>query len=275
MAPRVLEKIFTPIRVRTFGMFLAASLFTLVTAIAMGAERSPSAMQAGDWPAFGRDPGGSQHSPLTQIDKKNVRQLKRVWTHRSGDVIDAPAPNGTILQTTPLHVNDTLYFCTPLNRVFALDPRTGHERWVFDPHREGISPAPDRPMRCRGVAYWAQSTDALQQPCVRRIFRNGDSGRLYALDADTGKRCADFGKGKGHAGWVSHQDYENHGEGILAASTSPPAVIGDLVISAMMVNDGIANAKDGIVRAFDVRTGELRWEFNPIPPEYRLSLIHI
>ena len=268
MAPRVLEKIFTPIRVRTFGMFLAASLFTLVTAIAMGAERSPSAMQEGDWPAFGRDPGGSQHSPLTQIDKKNVRQLKRVWTHRSGDVIDAPAPNGTILQTTPLHVNDTLYFCTPLNRVFALDPRTGRERWVFDPHREGISPAPDRPMRCRGVAYWAESTDA-PQPCVRRIFRNGDSGRLYALDADTGKRCADFGKGKGHAGWVSHQDYENHGEGILAASTSPPAVIGDLVISAMMVNDGIANAKDGIVRAFDVRTGELRWEFNPIPPEYR------
>jgi quinoprotein glucose dehydrogenase len=92
---------------------------------------------------------------------------------------------------------------------------------------------------------------------------------LYALDADTGKRCADFGKSTGHAGWVSHHDYENHGEGILAASTSPPAVIGDLVISAMMVNDGIANAKDGMVRAFDVRTGELRWEFNPIPVEYR------
>ena len=94
---------------------------------------------ATDWPAFGNDPGGSQHSALTQIDKKNVRQLKRVWTHRSGDVVDAPAPNGTILQTTPLHVNDTLYFCTPLNRVFALDSRSGRERWIFDPHREGIS----------------------------------------------------------------------------------------------------------------------------------------
>ncbi len=224
---------------------------------------------ATDWPAFGNDPGGSQHSALTQIDKKNVRQLKRVWTHRSGDVVDAPAPNGTILQTTPLHVNDTLYFCTPLNRVFALDSRSGRERWIFDPHREGISSAPDRPMRCRGVAYWAASTESQATTCTRRIFRNGDAGRLYALDADTGKRCADFGKSTGHAGWVSHHDYENHGEGILAASTSPPAVIGDLVISAMMVNDGIANAKDGMVRAFDVRTGELRWEFNPIPAEYR------
>ena len=224
---------------------------------------------ATDWPAFGNDPGGSQHSALTQIDKKNVRQLKRVWTHRSGDVVDAPAPNGTILQTTPLRVNDTLYFCTPLNRVFALDSRSGRERWIFDPHREGISSAPDRPMRCRGVAYWAASTESQATTCTRRIFRNGDAGRLYALDADTGKRCADFGKSTGHAGWVSHHDYENHGEGILAASTSPPAVIGDLVISAMMVNDGIANAKDGMVRAFDVRTGELRWEFNPIPAEYR------
>ncbi len=224
---------------------------------------------ATDWPAFGNDPGGSQHSALTQIDKKNVRQLKRVWTHRSGDVVDAPAPNGTILQTTPLHVNDTLYFCTPLNRVFALDSRSGRERWIFDPHREGISSASDRPMRCRGVAYWAASTESQATTCTRRIFRNGDAGRLYALDADTGKRCADFGKSTGHAGWVSHHDYENHGEGILAASTSPPAVIGDLVISAMMVNDGIANAKDGMVRAFDVRTGELRWEFNPIPAEHR------
>ena len=253
MAPQVTESRFAWIRVCTFAVLLGASVV------------SPAA----DWPAFGNDPGGSQHSSLTQIDKQNVKQLKRVWTHRSGDVIDAPAPNGTILQTTPLHVNDTLYFCTPLNRVFALDPRTGRERWIFDPHREGISAAPDRPMRCRGVAYWAEANTTQATACARRIFRNGDSGRLYALDADTGKRCTDFGKDKGHAGWVSHHDYENHGEGILAASTSPPAVIGELVISAMMVNDGIANAKDGIVRAFDVRTGELRWEFNPIPAEYR------
>ena len=184
MVPRVRELRSAVVRVWAFAFLLGA----------------PVVPAAADWPAFGRDPGGSQHSPLTQIDPKNVKQLKRIWTHRSGDVIDAPSPNGTILQTTPLHVNDTLYFCTPLNRVFALDPRTGRERWIFDPHREGISAAPDRPMRCRGVAYWAESTESQTSACARRIFRNGDSGRLYALDADTGKRCTDFGKAQGHAG---------------------------------------------------------------------------
>ena len=159
MAPQVTESRFAWIRVCTFAVLLGASVV------------SPAA----DWPAFGNDPGGSQHSSLTQIDKQNVKQLKRVWTHRSGDVIDAPAPNGTILQTTPLHVNDTLYFCTPLNRVFALDPRTGRERWIFDPHREGISAAPDRPMRCRGVAYWAEANTTQATACARRT--GPDSGR--------------------------------------------------------------------------------------------------
>jgi len=269
MGQRVRDSMFPLMRGRALAHFLCVLLFGMTTFVASGAGRASGVVQEGDWPSFGRDPGGSQHSPLTQIDKKNVTRLKRVWTHRSGDFINAPAPKGTILQTTPLHVNDTLYFCTPLNRVFAIDPRTGRERWVFDPYREGISPAPDRQMRCRGVAYWSGTSHNETEVCKRRIFRNGDSGRMYALDADTGKRCADFGKAQGHTGWVSHEDYENHGEGILAASTSPPAVIGVLVISAMMVNDGIANAKDGIVRAFDVRTGVLRWEFNPIPPEYR------
>jgi quinoprotein glucose dehydrogenase len=124
--------------------------------------------------------------------------------------------------------------------------------------------------RCRGVAYWqgAARTDT-SEPCQRRIFKNGDAARVYALDADTGAPCADFGAAKDHAGWVTHADYENHGEGLLASASSPPVILGDVVISAVMVDDGVANANDGIVRAFDVRSGELRWEFNPIPAQYR------
>jgi quinoprotein glucose dehydrogenase len=236
----------------------------------------------GEWSAFGRDPGGSQHSPLAQIDTGNVRRLRLAWTHRSGDFIDAPSPRGSILQATPLHVNGMLYFCTPFNRVFALDPQTGRERWVFDPHRAdpvsgraALSPPRQRPSRCRGVAYWQGAAAATADGgsagpvCQRRIFKNGDNARVYALDADTGQPCADFGAGKGHRGWVSHADFDNHGEGDAASATSPPAVLGDLLIAAVAVNDGIANAKDGIVRAFDVRSGELRWEFNPIPAEFR------
>lgn len=242
---------------------------------------SPS--DAGEWVAFGRDPGGSQHSPLAQIDVRNVSKLRRVWVHRSGDFVDAPLPRGTILQTTPLHVNGMLYLCTPMNRVLALDPTTGRERWAFDPHRAdprsgrpALSPPLANPVRCRGVAYWQSSAASATATaaagaatCQRRIFKNGDNARVYALDADTGLPCSDFGAAKGHKGWVSHADYENYGDGNFGTSTSPPAVLGDVVIAAMSANDGIANAKNGIVRAFDVRSGELRWEFDPIPPQYR------
>jgi len=249
-----------------------AALTVCIPGLAAGTSDSRS----GEWRSFGGDPGGSQHSTLSQIDTRNVTRLKRAWVHRSGDFVDAPQPRGTILQTTPLHVNGTLYFCTPLNRVFAIDPASGVERWVFDPHqadpksgRAAVSPPLAAPSRCRGVAYWESRQPSGKRSCERRIFRNGDNSRVYALDADTGALCRDFGAAKGHAGWVSHADYENHGEGLMGSSTSPPVVLGDLVIAALAVNDGIADAKDGMVRAFDVYTGELRWEFDPIPPEFR------
>jgi quinoprotein glucose dehydrogenase len=230
-----------------------------------------------DWAFFGHDAGGSQHSPLKAINTGNVQRLKQAWVHRSGDFADAPFPRGTAFQATPLHANGLLYYCTPFNRVFAVDPATGAERWVFDPHRPdpqarraALSPPLQFASRCRGVAYWQEASTADQtKACQRRIFKNGDAARVYALDADTGALCDDFGASKDHAGWVTHADFENHGEGLLASASSPPVVLGDVVISAVMVDDGVANAHDGIVRAFDVRTGELRWEFNPIPEQYR------
>lgn len=264
-----------------FKSMVAGAAAVLLSAQAAIAEPATD----GDWPAFGRDPGGSQHSPLNQIDLRNVARLKRVWMHRSGDFVDAPAPRGSVLQVTPLHANGMLYLCTPLNRVIALDPATGRERWTFDPHsadprsgRPALSPPRSGPSRCRGVAYWqaadtpayrADDHSAAAAPCRKRVFKNGDAGRVYALDADTGELCRDFGAAQGHPGWVAHTDYENHGEGVASSGTSPPAVLGDVVIAALAVNDGIADAKDGMVRAFDVRTGELRWEFDPIPPERR------
>lgn len=267
------------LRSRGMALVAVAALLSMQAAIA-APDHAPAS--EGDWPAFGRDPGGSQHSPLKQIDVRNVARLKPVWMHRSGDFVDAPAPRGSILQVTPLHANGMLYLCTPLNRVIALDPATGRERWSFDPHsadprsgRPALSPPRSGPSRCRGVAYWQAADTAAADPaaapaaCRKRVFKNGDAGRVYALDADTGRLCGDFGADKGHPGWVAHTDYENHGEGVASSGTSPPAVLGDLVIAALAVNDGIADAKDGMVRAFDVRTGALRWEFDPIPPERR------
>lgn len=269
-------------RVTTVASFAAAFIVSL--SIALPAAASDPA--PGDWLAFGRDPGGSQYSPLRTIDARNVARLRRVWVHRSGDFIDAPSPKGTAFQATPIHVNGTLYYCTPFGRVFALDSATGAERWVFDPRAADpatgrpVTTAPRMPMRCRGVAFWQdaasgtradRAADAVAPSvCARRIFAHGDSGRIYALDADTGRLCEDFGAARGHGGFVSHNDYENFGEGFGGASGSPPVILGDLVISGTAVNDGIANARDGIVRAFDARSGALRWEFNPIPPDKRM-----
>ena len=142
---------------RNVGRLLSVALSIWVSAGATTIR----AEEGADWASFGRDPGGSQHSPLTQIDVRNVKQLQRVWTYRTGDFIDAPYPKGTVSQSIALHANHTLYICTPFNRVIALDPTTGHERWSFDPHkpdpktgRPALSPPLAMASRCRGVAYW-------------------------------------------------------------------------------------------------------------------------
>ncbi len=226
------------------------------------------------WGAFGRDAGGTQYSPLQQINRRNVASLQLAWTHRSSDLVAAPSPKGTSYEVTPLHANNSLYYCTPLGRVFALDPANGRERWVFDPHTAAagtrpLAPEARRPSNCRAVAYWEAPDSANKKAvCAKRVFKGDSFGRLYAIDADTGSSCADFGVTKGHPGFASHADYENHGAGFLGIP-APPLVIGDLVVVSISSNDGIANANDGVIRAFDVRSGVLRWEWNVIPPERR------
>jgi quinoprotein glucose dehydrogenase len=221
------------------------------------------AQSSADWPTFGGQPGGGQYSALNQINVFNVGRLERAWTHNSGDV--------AWLEVTPIHANNTLYYCTPMNRVIALDPLTGSERWRFDPHNdeggEGIIDESRQVVRCRSVAYWEAQQPQAGQPCQRRIYKGDINGFLFAIDADTGKSCADFGADKGHPGYASHWDFEGNGAG-PRHTTSGPIVVGNVVVSAVGVEDSPVNASDGFVRGFDVRTGELRWEFNPIPAEH-------
>lgn len=225
-----------------------------------------------DWPAFGGDPGGSQYSALDQIDRDNVAQLEEAWVHRSGDVLTGEGFAATTLQVTPLHVNELVVYCTPMNRVFALDPATGSEAWVFNPHAEGdggpFVDEPPAPGTCRGVSYWAAAQPQPGARCQKRIFKGDRYGNIYAIDADDGRVCRDFGAGKGHAGFVTHYDFPGYGEGFRGMS-SPTVVVGDVVIAGIASNDGLANANDGVVRGFDVRSGELLWEFNAIPVDKR------
>jgi quinoprotein glucose dehydrogenase len=246
---------------------LAASL---VVSVATAAD------SGADWPRLGNDLGGSQHSPLDQITTANVKDLAVAWVHRSKDVATKDSPQGgTSMEGVPIHANNSLYYCTPFNRVFALDPATGAEKWVFDPHAPGDGGQPlikneRRPSICRAVAYWEAAEPRPNTPCEKRVFKGDGAGNVYAIDADTGKSCADFGAGKGHPGYVTHWDFESYGEGQARGMSSPPLVVGDIVVATQASNDGIANAADGMVRAFDVRSGELKWEFDPIPEDKRM-----
>jgi len=221
-------------------------------------------MQApGEWPAYGRDPGGARFSPWTQITRENVASLQVAWTYHTGEPdMAGMSHRPPALEVTPLVVDGLMYVSTPAGHVIALDPATGTERWRFDagvnPHR-GYGD-----FASRGVSYWRDARAATGNPCARRIFAATIDARLVALDAASGKPCAGFGS----AGVVDLRaglrvpplEFEFY------EVTSPPAVVGDLVITGSAVADNTSFAPaSGEVRAFDARTGALRWTFDPVP----------
>ena len=216
----------------------------------------------GEWHNVGGDKGRQQYSPLTQITKDNVNDLEIAWVHNSGDFARAGdgSNNVTAFEASPLVVNGTLYYCTPYNRIFALDPETGEERWVFDAK---IDSAGVQSHICRGVSYWQDANADSSKACSQRIFMATVDARIVGVDANTGKACPQFG-GKGEIDLtVGMGPYEDAG----SYPTSPPLVIDDLLVTGALVMDNISNDQPGgVIRAFDTRTGELRWAFDPVPP---------
>ena len=162
------------------------------------------------------------------------------------------------MQVTPIVVGDTLYYCSPFNRVFALDAETGEELWSFDPG-VNMDEVPVLP-NCRGVSSWRSGAEGF---CEHRIVFGTFDARLFALDAASGKTCPDFGEG-GEIDTSNGMSEHHPGEyGI----TSPPAIIGDkLVTGSMVLDNQRTDSPGGVVRAYNVRSGELEWAFNPIPP---------
>lgn len=232
-----------------------------------GAPETPatpviSLVADGDWPTYGNDPGGTRYSPLTQIDRGNVGRLRVAWTYRTGEMPDGAWANGRIaFEATPIMVDGTLYLSTPFGRVIALDPETGAERWTYDPKvdRNGLFAL----ITSRGVSTWLDPAADADRPCRRRIFVGTLDARLIGLDAATGAPCADFGRG----GEV------NLAEGIAVGRdcrcymvTSPPAIVNGLVVIGSTIGDNRAvSVERGVVRAYDARTGALRWSWDPIP----------
>ena len=217
------------------------------------------------WPSFAGAPSGGQYSALDQITTDNVATLERAWIHHTGDVVKGAAVDGgSSFQATPVIWDDTLYVCTPNNRVLALNPTTGEEVWAFDAYAVLPEGMPVFAANCRGVALWAEKTSQSQSDtCSARVIHPDIFGNLYALDARTGDLCADFGAG----GILNLNAFDYGGTGGIFMS-SPPSIIGDTIVVGGGVGDNMyADAADGIVRGLDVRTGEELWAFNPIPAE--------
>lgn len=232
-------------------------------AIALGCGDAPIALDGpvAGWPHYGGDAGGSRHSPLTQITRENAGDLEVAWTFHTGDVLDGTTTKGkSAFQATPVLLGDTLYFCSPKSRVFAIDAETGAQRWVYDP---GLETKDLWQFACRGVAVWEDPSAREGQRCARRVFAGTLDARLVALDADEGRPCPTFGRDgqidlRSGLGDVAPGEY---------AVTSPPTVVGDVVAVGALVSDGRrADHPGGVVRGFDARTGELRWAFDPVPP---------
>jgi quinoprotein glucose dehydrogenase len=217
------------------------------------------AKQEVDWPAYGRDAGGSRYSPLTQINRANINNLKIAWTYRTGATdVKAAAARKAAFEATPILVDGALYLSTPYNRVIALDPATGAERWTYDPQVKLDQSYSE--MTSRGVSAWPAPND--RRKVARRIFAATLDARLIALDAATGKPCADFGE-NGQVDLTRDVRMVERGNYQV---TSPPAVIRDSIVvgSALGDNRGV-ELERGVVRAYDARTGKLLWSWDPIP----------
>lgn len=216
------------------------------------------------WPEYGGG-AGQRYAALDQIDADNVDGLEVAWIYRTGDVADGsdPAvPAGTAFEVTPILADGALVFCTPFNRVIALDPLTGGELWQYDPEVD-LSGNYGNQLVCRGVAHWSGSTTGT---CGSRIFTATNDGYLIALDSLTGEVCRYFGRdgrvdlNRGIGG----QDYL--GEYQL---TSPPTVIGNLVVAGGAISDNRrVDAPSGVVRAFDAVTGAQVWANDLAPPDF-------
>ncbi|MCX8997365.1 glucose/quinate/shikimate family membrane-bound PQQ-dependent dehydrogenase [Rhizobiaceae bacterium BDR2-2] len=231
-----------------------------------------------NWEHYGNTLGSSRFVALDQITRDNIKDLEVAWTYHTGDVPLSPGNSGAEDQQTPLQVGNTLYLCTPHNNIIAIEADTGTEIW-----RNDINAQATVWNRCRGLTYY-DATRPIEQPtvpgstpvtpvalapdapCQRRIIMNTINAELIEVDADDGSFCADFGvngrvdlkEGLGEAGDPQYQ------------LTSPPTLAGTTVVVGGRVADNVqVDMPGGVLRGFDVITGEMRWAFDPGNPEQR------
>ena len=216
-----------------------------------------------EWQFYGGDQAGTRYSALKEINRANVGQLRRAWVYHTGelDLGLQTAPFQAAFSCTPLVIDGVMYLSTPSSRVIALDAETGREIWKFDPQ---IGKKEREFNAHRGVSYWEGPARAGGGRDRRILFGTVD-GRLFALNADTGKPSADFGKDGQVDLRAGVADKWAQTPSWGARVTSPAAIYKDLVIIGWGLPEYPAKGPSGDVRAYDVRTGKLVWTFHTVP----------
>ncbi|MDO8863319.1 pyrroloquinoline quinone-dependent dehydrogenase [Haliea sp. E1-2-M8] len=222
-----------------------------------------SSVAASDWPVYGGDAGGRHYSALDQINRDNVAQLEVAWVFRSGDSAsfgdEAMAQTST--QSTPILLPEaagaSLVYCTPFNRVIALDPGSGEQRWDFDPQ---INRGGDRPFRCRGVSYAEDPAVTAGAHCRHRLFLATHDRQLWALDAGDGKPCAGFGD----KGRVALYGSSGQPPGEVSNASAPVVANGVVVTGSTVIDFTRATTPRGVVQAFASHSGAPLWQFDPL-----------
>jgi len=215
------------------------------------------------WPTYGGDPGGMRFSQAAQITRSNLDRLRPVWTFHT-HALDR-APGGGVFPSfegTPVLSGDMLLVTSPFNVIFALDARTGVERWHYDP--KIARQTPGGIVASRGVALWPAGADVEAETgfCRQRVFEGTLDARLIALDARTGQPCKDFGD-NGSVDLTRDIHFQNIGS---YGMTSPPTVVGNVVICGSVVGDNQqVNPESGAVRGYDAVTGRRLWLWEPLP----------
>jgi quinoprotein glucose dehydrogenase len=214
-----------------------------------------------DWPVYGGDQGGTKYSRLTDVNASNVSRLTVAWEWKTAETaLPAHGTRPGNFQTTPVMIDNVLYFSTPYNRVVALNADTGAELWSFDPKAyEDGQPPNGTGFVHRGVAAWRDGRAGNRL----RIFINSRY-RLICLDAATGQVVDSFGAhgivdlSEGLVWPINRTHYTN---------TSPPVVYKDLIILGNGVGDRLVYRNDppGDIRAFHAGTGKQVWAFHTIP----------
>ncbi len=220
-------------------------------------------LSAEAWELYAGNEQAQKFSPLQQITPSNVQKLALSWEFNHPDFLPySEKRKNTAPEVTPIIAENKLIFCTPFNRVVALDPASGKLLWQTSDIYKGSSTIA---LTCRGVSYWKGTGN---KKCSSRIFMGTLGGELKSYDVSTGDKCSEFGQNgivdlKTGLGFVEKETYQ---------VTSAPTVFEDLVITGASVKDNLSTEPpSGVLRAFDARSGKLVWAWDPVSENYQNS----